>query len=183
MELATIEAQPTLGLDLPPTLPLDDWRDLGRKLCASGRALNWLIGDWLDFGLSHYPEAQAEALAIFRADERRLDPILQTCRKFPRERRRDNLTFGHHAALLKLPYDLAEALLVEAERHRVTVPMLRAQARAALAERQGSVELSDDDPEDTEYRRIVQAWNNASHAARRNFIEAVEEVNMGVIEL
>lgn len=42
MNTITQQDQFIPGLQLPPTETFDDWRNLGRKLCMSARAVNWL---------------------------------------------------------------------------------------------------------------------------------------------
>lgn len=173
--------EPLLSLDLPETLTFDDWTDIGRKLCSSARAMNWLIGDWLIAGVERYGEkARTEANALFRSDVARFAPIVETCRRFPESQRHPRLTFGHHLAVVDLPSEQAERLLSEAEQGRMTTSMLKAHVRV-ISERQPA--LVDDDPDDTAYRRIVQAWNLAGRSSRQTFLESAEEAHMGVIDL
>jgi hypothetical protein len=175
-------ANSALPLALPLTRTFDEWSTLGQKLCTAGRKINWLIGDWLIDGSTRFGEkARDEARVIFRSDVDRFDPILKTCRRFPEPRRHQALTFGHHQAVVDVDDTQAEALLDKAETQRLTVPALKAEVRV-LTNRQVSM-LPDDDPEDAEMRLIAQAWNRASRAARRNFLEAAEECDLGVIEL
>lgn len=172
------------GLSLPVTPTFEDWRDLGRRLCMGARAVNWLIGDWLIDGAERFGEkARAEAQSIFRSDVARFDPILRTCRRFPREKRHESLTFGHHLAVSVVDDDIeAEKLLEQAEQTGATVAMLRATVRVTSATSY-LPGLDDDDPVDTAMRRIVQAWNLAGKAARQDFVELLKDSDMGVIEL
>lgn len=173
-----------LGLSLPQTETFEDWTALGRRLCMGARAMNWLIGDWLIEGSERFGEkAREEAVTIFRSDVARFDPIVKTCRRFPEERRRPALTFGHHLAVAPIEDDgEAERLLEQAETERATVAMLKANVRVITAAR-ALPGFEDDDPVDAAMRKIVQAWNLASRAARQEFIELVQESDMGVIEL
>lgn len=172
------------GLSLPATETFDDWTALGRRLCMSARAVNWLIGDWLIEGSERFGEqAREEAIAIFRSDVQRFDPIVKTCRRFPPDRRHQALTFGHHAAVSEIPEDQAEKLLVEAERERVTVSMLKAQVRVMMDGQSKLIPLDDDDPDDTAMRRMVHAWNLGNRKSRQDFVELIQESDMGVIDL
>lgn len=171
------------GLTLPATETFADWQQLGRRLCMGARTINWLIGDWLIDGAERFGEkAREEAQSIFRSDVDRFDPILKTCRRFPEDKRHQALTFGHHAAVMSIEDDeAAEQLLVKAETERMTQAALRAEVKVIRAH--DRLPLVDDDPVDTAMRRIVQAWNLASRAAREDFIELAKESHMGVIEL
>lgn len=172
------------GLSLPATRTFDDWRDLGRRLCMGARAVNWLIGDWMIEGAERFGEkAREEAQSIFRSDVPRFDPIVRTCRRFPREKRREHLSFGHHLAVSDVDDDAeAEKLLEQAEQTGATVAMLRATVRVSSTTNY-LPGMDDDDPVDTAMRRIVQAWNLAGKAARQDFVELLKGSDMGVIEL
>ena len=172
----------TLPLTLPQTDTFDDWTNLGRRLCAGARTMNWLIGDWLIEGSTRFGEkARDEANAIFRADVERFGPIVDTCRRFSDDKRHTALTFGHHVAVMPVEDDgEAQAILTEAETASLTVAQVKAKVRVA---HKAPTFLLDDDPEDTAMRLIVQAWNRAPKASRESFIELAAESHMGVIDL
>ena len=171
------------ALALPHTETFDDWSNLGRRLCASSRVINWLIGDWLIEGSERFGDkARDEAKTIFFSDVDRFAPIVDTCRRFPEPKRHQSLTFGHHLAVMAIEDDdQAEQLLTRAETDRLTTAALKAEVKVIRS--QDRLPLMDDDPVDTAMRRIAQAWNLASMAARQNFLELAQESHMGVIEL
>lgn len=172
-----------LALTLPVTETFDDWRNLGRRLCMGARTINWLIGDWLIQGAERFGEkARDEAQAIFRSDVARFDPIVRTCRRFPDDRRHKALTFGHHLAVMAIEDDAeADTLLDKAETEHLTTAGLKAEVM--LARCGVRLPLVDDDPIDTAYRRIVQAWNCAPRASRELAAESIEEAELGIIDL
>lgn len=174
--------EPTLALHLPAATSFEDWSNLGRKLCAGARFMNWIIGDWLIEGSERFGDkAREEANVIFRSDVERFDPIIRTCRAFPEDTRHAALTFAHHQAVIGMPIEQAHELLTAAESDRLTTAQLKAEVKVRTF-RQPRL-LEDDDPEDTEMRRIVHAWNLASRPARQAFIELAQESHMGVIPL
>lgn len=185
LHIAEPDEQFSLGLDLPDTMTFEDWSNLGRKLCMGRRAVNWLIGDWLIWGSDEKRfgrRALEEANAIFLADVDRFGPIVETCRRFPEQRRHAELSFGHHLAVMAVDDDgEAERLLADAEAQRMTAAQLKATVRVT-SDRQVNM-LEDDDPEDAAMRRIVHAWNRSPRAARQAFLELAQESHMGVIEL
>lgn len=172
-----------MALSLPHTETFDDWSNLGRRLCASSRVINWLIGDWLIEGSDRFGEkARNEANTIFRSDVERFAPIVDTCRRFPEPKRHQSLTFGHHLAVMAIEDDdQAEQLLTRAENDRLTTAALKAEVKVIRS--QDRLPLVDDDPVDLGYRRMAQAWNLASRESRELFAESVAESHMGVIEL
>lgn len=182
MTIMTTIEQPSLAL--PITGTFEDWSGLGRRLCASARAVNWLIGDWLIEGSERFGEkARDEANAIFRADVDRFAPIVDTCRRFPEERRRPALTFGHHLAVMPVADDAeADRMLARAETERLTKAALKAEVRVSFGRQQSM--LPDDDPLDAAYRIVIQASNRCgSKEARRLAVEAIIEADYGVVDL
>jgi len=179
----TLTPEPTLALHLPAATSFEEWSNLGRKLCAGARFMNWIIGDWLIEGSERFGDkARDEANTIFRSDVDRFAPIVDTCRRFPETKRHQALTFGHHLAVMAIADDdQAEQLLSKAETERLTTAALKAEVKVIRS--QDRLPLVDDDPVDTAMRRIVQAWNLAGRQAREEFIELAKESHMGVIEL
>lgn len=178
----TLTPEPTLALHLPAATSFEEWSNLGRKLCAGARFMNWIIGDWLIEGSERFGDkARDEANTIFRSDVERFDPIIKTCRRFPEHARHQALTFGHHLAVAGIEdHDQAEQLLTMAERDRLTTAALKAQVK--VTHRQPRL-MEDDDPEDTAMRHIAQAWNRAPKASRLAFLELAQESELGVIDL
>lgn len=178
----TLTPEPTLALHLPAATSFEEWSNLGRKLCAGARFMNWIIGDWLIEGSERFGDkAREEANVIFRSDVERFDPIIKTCRRFPEHARHQALTFGHHLAVAGIEdHAQAEELLVTAERDRLTTAALKAQVKVSF--RQPRL-MDDDDPEDTAMRHIAQAWNRAPKASRLAFLELAQESDLGVIDL
>lgn len=170
-------------LDLSATSTFEEWRQQGMGLELMFAKVSWLIGDWIDAGARTYgTKAHEEANRIFRRFEKKLDPAVKVCQRFPAEVRRPALTFEHYLAVLPIG-DLRreEAMLAEAETHGLTAPMLKAKIKIEEGARQPS--LPDDDPEDAAYRRLVHAWNLSPMSAREALMEEVEDKGMGVIEL
>ena len=93
------------GLLLPPDLTLEDWAAVGLALGRQQHALQWRIGDWWN----HPRHAYGDRLAVVTGDDW-TGPAYSTCanagsvcRKFESSRRREVLTFTHHAEVAHLP--------------------------------------------------------------------------------
>jgi hypothetical protein len=89
------------GLVLPEDLTFEECRDIGLALGRDGTRHNWEVGDWWAFVEHHY----GKRTAIVEADDW-TGPAFQTCanlarvaRAFETSRRREALSFSHHAEL------------------------------------------------------------------------------------
>ena len=144
-----------VSLDLTDvSMPYEQWENFGRALGAVGRAASFWIGDWLIFGESIYGEDHAQAIEPDAADRYELTQRVtglahqtllnasSVCRRVPRERRRSELTFGHHAVVA--PLEPAEQIewLQRAIDEAMSVSDLRAAIRAAKSP---GAEIVDDD--------------------------------------
>jgi hypothetical protein len=91
-------------LILPDNMSEADWRKAGVILGGLDRTLTWAIGDWWQFGHRY-----GDRKAIVTAKDWQ-GVSYESCmnaasvaRKFPTSRRREVLSFDHHAAVASLP--------------------------------------------------------------------------------
>src|SRR5260370_31753516 len=105
-------------LGLPADLDHARWCEMGANLCHLEHALAWWVGDWWAFG-EHPHGARRE----ITKDPGRQGPAYQTCanaaaicRAFEISRRREVLSFSHHAAVAALAPPEPDGLLDQAER-------------------------------------------------------------------
>jgi hypothetical protein len=94
-----------LGAQFDPLLPFEDWKELGTKLARYSNATPWWLGDWLAFGQMKYGRRYKKALAVTALDYQTLRNYTVVARRFELSRRRDNLSFQHHAEVCALPDD------------------------------------------------------------------------------
>lgn len=105
----------SIALSLPDDLRIEDWQALGRKLCVMEQRVQWWLGDWWAFGESHYgSRAKLVADGIFGRAYQTLANCASVARKFEPSRRREALPFSHHAEVVTLSAETAEAVLTEA---------------------------------------------------------------------
>jgi len=104
------------GWRLPTDMSQQEWMDAGRTLGRIERAVMWWIGDWWAYGEHRYGDRKA----IVGAPEW-TGPSYQTCmnaasvcRSFETSRRREVLSFKHHAEVASLPKSEADRLLTAA---------------------------------------------------------------------
>jgi hypothetical protein len=111
-------------------LSLRDWLGYGRRLGTIGRSVNWWIGDWLRYGNTCYGERYARAARATGYDTQSLMNMVYVASKFDPSRRRDSLSWSHHAELAALDEPDQERWLALAATHRMSVHSLRLELRA-----------------------------------------------------
>lgn len=180
--LATIQPAP-VAIAIPEETTFDAWLDLGRDLATNRRQTDWMIGDWLAHGQTHFAD-QIEM--EFLADRmgiapKRLKAVAQVAQAFPAHARDDTLSVDHHAHVAGLPQaDALEILRTAHDMHWTPE-----ETRIAAVKRKAIVEqpkLLRDDPEYDELMAIVRAWNRASRDVRQQFADLMTESHLSMIE-
>jgi hypothetical protein len=120
-----------LSLRLSETTSYAEWACAGRQLARISHGIAWALGDWLLYGQAHYSSRYRDALAASQLDYQTLRNYAWVARSVPLSRRRDTLSFQHHAEVASLPDVEQELWLGRAERLRWS----RNQLRRELAER------------------------------------------------
>lgn len=125
-----------------------EWEEQGRWLGSIGRCSQWWIGDWVRFGTTAYGEKYMRASELTGYDQHSLRNIAYVASRFPElSRRRDNLSFSHHAELAPLEPREQERWLMRAERERLSVSALRRELRRR---REQAAEQDEQEPEQPE---------------------------------
>jgi hypothetical protein len=123
------------GLQLPAQLPFQRWLGIGRQLSAVCSSAAWCLGDWLAYGERAYAGRYRQAIEQTSLDYQTLRNYAWVAGRFAMSRRRDRLSFGHHAEVAALAQPERDFWLRKAEEHRWPVKRLRREVRASLAER------------------------------------------------
>ena len=79
-----------------------DWIETGRYFGALGRGSQWWIGDWLLYARGKWGEMYTQAVKITGYDYGSLRNMTSVAQEFVLSRRRDKLSWGHHAAVAGL---------------------------------------------------------------------------------
>jgi hypothetical protein len=121
-----------------------EWVAAGQTLGRIERSVAWWLGDWWAFGESRYGQRKAMV-----ESEEWEGPSYQTCKNAAlvcsafseKSRRRDLLSFTHHAEVAALPPAEADAMLdaAEATIESTGKPMSTAALRSAVARKRGAV--------------------------------------------
>jgi hypothetical protein len=101
------------SLELPEDMTEVDWVGVGNTLGILESNVSWWIGDWWAYGETKYGQRKAIVEA-----EGWQGPAFQTCmnaagvaKRFTTSRRREVLSFTHHAAVAAMHPDDADSLL------------------------------------------------------------------------
>jgi hypothetical protein len=126
---------PRLGLVFPRRLPFEAWLGVGAELSAVATSSAWCLGDWLVYGRAEYGGRYREAIGRTGLDYQTLRNYAWVAGRFELSRRRDTLSFGHHAELAALPGAEQDFWLRKAEEFGWSTMRLRREVRSSLAER------------------------------------------------
>lgn len=133
----TAELSP-VGLRFLRDLSFDEWQEYGRRLRFAHGAMLWWIGDWLRYGERRYGEMYVQALdGTDYAYQTLMNAVWVAGRFDETSRRREILSFSHHAEVATKDLERAEAdaLLDAAEEHGWSQKELRKAVRTYLHER------------------------------------------------
>lgn len=121
-----------VGLMLPDDLPFEDWKDAGSKLFRIADSSAWCIGDWLSHGQESYGNRYRTAIAEAGLDYQTLRNYAWVARKFDLARRRERLSFQHHAEVASLPPEEQDRWLNLADQGRWSRNQLRKTIRSEV---------------------------------------------------
>jgi hypothetical protein len=123
-----------LGLSVDGSPDFAEWEHFGKLLRALGAAMQWLLGDWLNYGERAYGEVYAQALDATEYDYKTLADAKWVASRFEVSRRRVNLSWSHHRVVAKFSPKEQDAWLDRAEAQDWTRQELRAAVRQATTE-------------------------------------------------
>jgi len=124
-----------MGLQFPKRLPFERWLTIGRQLSDICTSSAWCLGDWLVYGEAVYVGRYRDAVEQTSLDYQTLRNYAWVVKRFAPSRRRDTLTFGHHAEVAALSEPEQEFWLRKAEELGWSGKRLRREVRASLKQR------------------------------------------------
>ena len=123
----------TRGFRARAGLTFDEWISAGRQISRISTATAWWVGDWLVYGERSYGSRYRAALEVTSFDYKTLRNYAWVARRFPLSRRRDALSFQHHAEVAALSEPEQDLWLDRAEASHWTRNELRRQLAAGRA--------------------------------------------------
>jgi hypothetical protein len=121
------------GVRWKPTQELAhiQWLNVGRRLGAVSRCNKWWVGDWLQYGAARWGERYSEAAKVTGYDPKSLRNIAYVASRFAPSRRRDDLSWSHHAEVAAFPDEEQDSWLDFSTRQRLSVSDLRVELRTS----------------------------------------------------
>jgi len=125
----------TSGMVFPQNLSERSWERIGANLRELTNSSAWWLADWLIFGETAYGwRRYREAVERTGLDYQTLRNYAWVARRFEHHRRRDSLSFAHHAEVTRMSPPEQDYWLRQAERLKWSRNELRRSVRASLAE-------------------------------------------------
>jgi hypothetical protein len=153
------------SMQLRRRLSYEAWVGVGHQIARLSNASAWWLGDWILYGEHEYGTRYKAALDATQLDYQTLRNYAWVARRFEQSRRRDGLSFQHHAEVASMAEADQDIWLQRAERLGWSRNELR--RRLAAARRR---ELSAGAEETIVVRMQVPAlrerrWREAASAA------------------
>jgi hypothetical protein len=135
LALPSVVTMTTTGLHIPAGISRDDWIEVGTSLGQIDRRIQWMVGDWINAGER---EGYIDSDTYDAAE--RLFPQLnrKTLREYASVARNssirmDDLSFGHHQAVVALPPEEQAEVLEKARYDELSVSQLRQEIKQETA--------------------------------------------------
>lgn len=111
-------------------LSFEEWESIGRQLAYFHSASPWWIGDWAAYG-HHYGERYQRAQQITGLSYSTIANYVSVVRSVQSSRRRENLSWSHHAEVVSLKPREQDRWLKLAEESGWSVETLRSKMAKA----------------------------------------------------
>jgi hypothetical protein len=126
---------PGVGLRFSRQLSFEKWFKIGQQLSRAASSSAWCLGDWLIYGEDAFVGRYRDAIERTSLDYQTLRNYAWVARSFPLSRRRDTLSFGHHAEVAALAEPEQNFWLRKAEELSWSRNRLRRELRGSLRAR------------------------------------------------
>lgn len=113
-------------------LTVDEWRAVGSELGQSARAVQWWVGDWINYGDKTYGSTYEAALKVTGLSLKTLQNYASVSRKVESSRRRELLDWTTHAEVAALEPAEQDRVLSEAESKQLSTREVRQLVRRPI---------------------------------------------------
>jgi hypothetical protein len=121
-----------VSLGLQHGLPFEAWKRIGEQVGTLHDSSAWWVGDWLLYGQRSYPDRYRSAMDATGLSYQTLRNYAWIAGRYPVARRRDDLSFGHHAEVASLTEDDQDMWLLRSSLQKWSRNDLRRALRAEL---------------------------------------------------
>jgi hypothetical protein len=141
------------GMIFSQDMSEQSWERIGTGLRELANSSAWWLADWLIFGEAAYSwRRYREAIDRTGLDYQTLRNYAWVARRFEHHRRRDDLSFAHHAEVARMSPPEQDYWLRKAGQQKWSRNELRRVVRASLAEQQDETDVA---PGSTDEERQV----------------------------
>ncbi|MFD0490370.1 LmbU family transcriptional regulator [Saccharopolyspora erythraea] len=154
-----------VGLQFPHSLPFEDWERAGKKITRIVNSSAWFLGDWVVYGQARYSDRYRRAIETARLDYQTIRNYAWVARRFELSRRRDKLSFQHHAEVAALPVDQQDRWLDRAEEAGWSRNQLRQHIRNSRLAVQGAGSVERAMPAIQVTSERLERWQRAAERA------------------
>lgn len=170
------------GMIFPENLSERSWERIGTSLRELVNSSAWWLADWLLYGESTYGwRRYKEAIERTGLDYQTLRNYAWVGRRFEHHRRRDSLSFAHHAEVARLSPPEQDYWLRKAEQQKWSRNELRRTVRASLAAQSDSTETPSSSDEQQEVPRLTES--TAAEKRRQKVTTLTIELSADQLEL
>lgn len=124
------------GWEPARTLTFAEWREAGDQLLRVGRAWQWWVGDWILYGESAYEDRYADVLEQTGYEYATISHVISVARRVDASRRREELSWSHHAEVAPLDPEQQVEWLQRAVDEDLTLARFRTVLREVKGERE-----------------------------------------------
>lgn len=164
-----------VGLRIPGELTFENWRRAGSKLVRVFDSSVWCLGDWVAYGEKEYADRYLRAIDSVGLEYQTLRNYAWVARRFDLPRRRDTLSFQHHAEVASLPSEEQDRWLDQAEQNKWSRNQLRQHLRASRGANGATSADAVIMPQFRVNRATMQRWRSAAEQASRKLEEWIVE--------
>lgn len=159
----------TVGLTFPVNTTYEEWLRAGAQISRIVNSSAWCLGDWLVRGQDRYTDRYRRAIDEVGLDYQTLRNYAWVARRFPQKRRREQLSFQHHAEVAALPESEQDYWLNQAENGGWARNQLRRELRESRRRERGETGPMVPLPRLNVGRERIDRWRNAALREKSDF--------------
>lgn len=118
-----------MGLQIVGEPTFEAWSEIVAVYTHIDDRSSWWLGDAIVYGEEHFGEKYAQVVDVGDKKHQTILNIVSVCQRVQQSRRRDCMSFGHHAAIAYMFPQTGDEFLVRAQRERWSVTELRAEVK------------------------------------------------------
>ncbi len=158
-----------VGLRIPVALTFERWQHAGSQISRIVDSSSWCLGDWIVYGQEEFSDRYLRAIEACGLDYQTLRNYAWVARKFELSRRRETLSFQHHAEVSSLTPSEQDKWLDLADEFNWSRNELRRNIRSHR-QREGKSEPREDLlPKLSVPAEHVQRWRKAAELTGEKF--------------